>query len=193
VRGGGAGGKARTWRAGWSASGHTPTESICDLALASFAPPHAGNGGVRFLFFCVFRTYVTACSCRDAHLPHGGWRDCSDGHALSICWNRACFHSFHRPSCPCPSWFVVDVVNSLGRHSLKLISIFSALHPTCHHGKDTVSTRRSTSSQQPRSGRLLCFAPFMPVLLLVRRARLPTSDDNLCRHHPYAHTHCGER
>jgi hypothetical protein len=26
------------------------------------------------------------------------------------------------------------------------------------------------------------------VLLLVRRARLPTPDDNLCRHHPYPHT-----
>jgi len=62
--------------------------------------------------------------------PCGGWKDCSDGHALSICWNRACFHSFHRPSCPCPSWFVVDVVTPLGRHSLKHISIFSPLRCT---------------------------------------------------------------
>jgi hypothetical protein len=26
---------------------------------------------VRFLFFCFGRSYVTACSCRDAHLPSG--------------------------------------------------------------------------------------------------------------------------
>jgi hypothetical protein len=41
--------------------------------------------------------------CRDAHLPRGPaerrWKDCSDDHALWICWNQACFHSFH-PSCP---------------------------------------------------------------------------------------------
>jgi hypothetical protein len=32
------------WRAGWSASGHTPTESICDLASALCGLPRAGHG-----------------------------------------------------------------------------------------------------------------------------------------------------
>jgi hypothetical protein len=50
-----------------------------------------------------------------------------------------------------------------------------------HRRKDTNSTRRSNSSQQPRSElALLCI---MPVQLLFRRARLPTSDDNFCRDH----------
>jgi hypothetical protein len=113
------------WRSGWSASVHTPTESICDLALASFAPPHAGNGG-RCCVLLSFLRVSCICSCTSSRappspLPSGGWKDCSDDHALSICWNRACFHSFHRPSCPCPSWFVVDIVTPFPHHMLKLI------------------------------------------------------------------------
>jgi hypothetical protein len=74
--------------------------------------------------------------------------------------------------------------------------LFSA--PAMHVGMcGTSSTRHSTSNQQPRSEpALICIAPFMPVLLLVHRARLPRSDDNLCRQHrnprytysPYTHS-----
>jgi hypothetical protein len=148
---------------------------------------------VRFL---VFRTYVTACSCRDSHPPHpcGGWKDCSDGHALSICWNRACFHSFHRPSCPCPSWFVVDVVTPLGRHSLKHISIFSPLR--CTPPLATAGRTPLRPGAQPvvnNQGQSACFAvhrTLHAVLLLVRRARLPTSEQSLSPSHTslYIHT-----
>jgi hypothetical protein len=55
VRAGGGWWEGSHWRAGRSASVHTPTESICDLALASFASSHAGNGGASaFIFFACF-------------------------------------------------------------------------------------------------------------------------------------------
>jgi hypothetical protein len=66
--------------------------------------------------------------------------------------------------------------------------IFSSLASARRHVLRDTSTRRSTSSQPRSELALLCISPFIPVLLLVRRARLPTSDDNLCRHHPYPHT-----
>ena len=192
---GSAGVKARTGeQGGQRVATHPPSRFVTLTRLVRPAPCWQWRT-VRFLIF--LRVSCDRCSCRDAHPPHpcGGWTDCSDGHALSICWNRACFHSFHHPSCLCPSWFVVDLVTPLGRHSLKLISalhhllhfnlLSSALHPQEGHRFDPAL------NQQPRSERLLCFAPFMPVILLFRRARLPTSDDNLCRHHPYARTHYG--
>jgi hypothetical protein len=93
------------------------------------------------------------------------WKDCSDDHALWICWNRACFHSFHRRSCPCPPWFVVDMVTPFGHHMLKLIVLISSSLPCAapptyvrRHVLQDASTARSTSSLPPRSERLLCCA-----------------------------------
>jgi hypothetical protein len=54
---------------------------------------------------------VRVCAARRCSTPsNGALLDCSDRRALWICWDRACVHSFHRPSCPCSTWFVVDVV-----------------------------------------------------------------------------------
>jgi hypothetical protein len=62
------------WRAGWSASVHTRTDSICDLASALCALPHAGHWlsplEGTFFFACFVRV------CRDASPPSppsGGW------------------------------------------------------------------------------------------------------------------------
>jgi hypothetical protein len=131
--------------------------------------------------------------CRDAHLsplPSGGWKDCSDGHALSICWNRACFHSFSSASCPCPAWFVVDAVIPFFQRLLKLILLLCAPPlPRLHAypaGRTRTPLRPGAQPAVINQGQGACFAVHRALHahtpLLVRRARLPTSDDNLCRH-----------
>jgi hypothetical protein len=135
VAGEGGGGKARTGaRGGQRVSTHPLSRFVTLRAPLRAAPCRSWllpleARCVRVLFFCMYFVRVVSCRAPPSPLPSGGWKDCSDDHALSICWNRACSHSFHRPSGPRPSWFVVDVVTPLGRHSLKLFSIFSALHP----------------------------------------------------------------
>jgi hypothetical protein len=70
VRGGGAGGKARTGEQGGQRVATHPLSRFVTLhSPRSPRPMLAMEGGALSLFFAL-RTYVTACSCRDAHLPH---------------------------------------------------------------------------------------------------------------------------
>jgi hypothetical protein len=115
--------------------------------------------------------------CRDAPPRHlcraEGGKDCSDDRALWACWNRACVHSFHRPSCPCSAWFAASAVTPFGHHVLKLISSSLPRHVPR-------STRLSTAViNQGQS--LLCCASSCPCSswFIARACQDP------CRHNSY--------
>jgi len=133
----------------------------------SHSPAPAGHGSLTcsvrgaLCFFCVcFLRGV----CRDAHPTHPkraeGGKDCSDDHVFWICCRWSLLHSFRNALCPCSAWMVASVITPFGRHTSKLISSSSpppslSVLGTHHvarmyHGKDTASTQRSTSKQQPR-------------------------------------------
>jgi hypothetical protein len=92
------------------------------------------------------------------------WKDCSDDHALWICWNRVCFHSFHRRSCPCPPWFVVDMVTPFGHHMLMKLNMYSfhllspALHPPRNSGMSSRTLRPHAQPAVYHQGQSACFA-----------------------------------
>jgi hypothetical protein len=163
-----------------------------------------GGACARCLFFCfgrivcVMHVRVGTRTCRAER-----WKDCSDDHALSICWNRACFHSFHRPSCPCLSWFVVDVITPLGRHPLwsslvethfNLQSISSALHPpplaSCREGHRFDPALNQQSTTKVRALALLRALHARDPFVSSRIGRQSLSPSPI---RTFEHNHCGER
>jgi hypothetical protein len=107
-----------------------------------------------------------------------------------------CFTAPHARG-PLGSWSTWSPL-LVDHHMLKLISIFSPLSsPTCRVGAHVPREGHRFDlalNQQSSTKVRACFAVYRALHAyapLVHRARLPTSDDNLCRYNPYwnyAHT-----
>jgi hypothetical protein len=92
-------------------------------------------------------SHQSACehTCRHPCRGEGG-KDCSDGHALCVCWNRECFRSFHRHSCS--AWFVTWPGHLGTPH---LVDLGDASFSTCPQGILEIGVHVSTLVGPPNN------------------------------------------